>query len=296
MLKRHCLFCDQIVPVQEQGDYDRYLECYCSPEGSYSLLRESYEVINALGHGIKRQVFPLISAYIREETDKGEKVTLAFDDIDTLANSSAVPVTIEEKGYRFLQYLYRHSEQAGEPVVISLTNSYNLTYSPNLQELVYIIDKLQNEQSVIREGMTFKLTDKGWREAAERAGGRKLKSCYVLMSGDGEQVNEWNDRILPKLEQCGYLPRLYNQADIRTGEPFLLEQISECKLVIADLTGQLPAAYLAGGYALGLHIPVIWCVRSEDSTKLMVPSGDIRPLVWDNMEDLAATLQQRLIK
>lgn len=34
-----------------------------------------------------------------------------------------------------------------------------MTYSPNLQELVYIIDKLISDQLLIREGMTFKLTE-----------------------------------------------------------------------------------------------------------------------------------------
>lgn len=47
-----------------------------------------------------------------------------------------------------------------------------MTYSPNLQELVYIIDKLISDQLLIREGMTFKLTETGWNEAAESAGGR----------------------------------------------------------------------------------------------------------------------------
>jgi len=68
-----------------------------------------------------------------------------------------------------------------------LSSSYNLTYSPNLQELVYILDKLTNEQFMIREGMTFKLTDEGWNEAAAIAGGKKIKPCIVLMS-DAEDL------------------------------------------------------------------------------------------------------------
>ncbi|WP_410511153.1 hypothetical protein PaeBR_13660 [Paenibacillus sp. BR2-3] len=243
---------------------------------------------------MKRQNFPIVSAYIRELTDGDEKVALSSEDIEPLTNSPRIPVTLEEKGNRLLQYLYRHSERAGEPVVISLSSSYNLTYSPNLQELVYIIDKLRNEQSIIREGMTFKLTEKGWSEAAARAGGRKLKPCFVLISDNNHESMEWSERVLPKIEQCGYLPRLLNHSRTRYYEKYSLELISGSKIIIADLSDPSPAVYFTAGYALGLNIPVIWTVNGSVADQLVLPSNDIRPIVWDNTEELAALLQQRL--
>ncbi len=294
MVKKHCLFCDEIVPIESAGDYDKYMSCSCSPEGFYSLLRESYESINSLSYQEKRHIFPLISAYIRERTDCDDLVALSFDDMNTIANSPKIPVTIEEKGNRLLQYLYRHSDAAEEPVVIQpLSRSYNLTYSPNLQELVFIIDKLATEQLIIREGMTFRLTTKGWSEAALSAGGRKLKSCCVLIS-DEAMSSEWLDKVLPKIEQYGYVPQLINLWNINSTEPNFIELVSASKLVIADLTGQEPEVYFAAGYALGREIPVIWTVRGHDADKLKVQTGDIRPLVWENTEELTAILQQRL--
>ncbi|KWX69818.1 hypothetical protein [Paenibacillus jilunlii] len=295
MTKKHCLFCDEIVPIATEGDYDRYLGCSCSPGGYYILLRDSYESINSLPHPKKRDMLHLISGYIRERTDCEEKVTLTFSDLETIANSPKIPVTIEDKGNRLLQYLYRHSESAGDPVVIQpLSGSYNLTYSPNLQELVYIIDKLINEQLLIREGMTFKLTDKGWSEAAASAGGKKLKPCLILTAEKEELCREWQETLLPKIEQLGYLPRLLTHDNTQNRDHDTLALIADSRLIIADLTGQSPEVYFAAGYALGLNIPVIWTVNNSAADKLNVHAGTIRPIVWDTSEELAVLLRQKL--
>lgn len=294
MQKKLCVFCNEIVPIAANGDHDRYIGCHCSPVGFYSLSRDSYDPIRTFPHQTKRQLFPIISAYIREQTDCGEGVTLSIEDLETIRNSPGIPVTIEEKGVRLLQYLYRHSEGPGDPVVIQpLSQSYNLTYSPNLQELVYIIEKLREEQFIVRESVTFKLTEQGWREAAARAGGRKLKPSFVLLSDDDDLCAEWTERVLPKLEQCGYLPRLFTRPGSDNFDNSM-QEIAESKLIIADLTNHSPKVYFAAGYALGMNIPVIWTVNRRNENKLFVRSHRVRPIVWDNAEELAAILQQRL--
>lgn len=291
MLKKQCLFCDQIVPITAEGDYDRYADCSCSPGGFYNLLRDSYQSILSFSQQQKREMLHLVSAYIREKTDCGERVILNAGDLDSIVNSPAIPVTLEDKGNRLLQYLYRHSEGPGQPVVIQpLSSSYNLTYSPNLQELVYIIEKLRSEELLIREGMTFKLTAQGWGEAAAITGGKNIKHCVVLLPNEEELRTEWLEKLLPKIEQYGYLPRVLVQA----GEEDSLKPIADSKLIIADVTGQSPEVYFAAGYALGLNIPVVWTVKSEDADKLWVHLQEIRPLVWDTAEDLGILLQQKL--
>ncbi|WMT43205.1 hypothetical protein RE628_13655 [Paenibacillus sp. D2_2] len=295
VIKKRCLFCDEIVPTESEGNYDRYIGCSCSPGGSYSLHKDSYELINSLSYQKKRNILHLVSAYIRELNDRDEKVTLSADDMESIENSPEIPVTIEDKGKRLLQYLYRHSESSGEPVVIQpLSSNYNLTYSPNLQELVYIIDKLRNDQLIIREGMSFQLTEQGWNEAAASAEGKKLKPCSILISEDMHLGTEWQERILPLIEQYGYLPRLLAHTKSQNCEKYSLELIADSKLIIADLSGQPPEVYFGAGYALGLNIPVIWTVNSGEAEIPPVKIKEIRPIVWNTTEDLAGLLQQRL--
>jgi hypothetical protein len=220
---------------------------------------------------------------------------LAADQLESIANSPDIPATIEEKGARFLQYVYRHSEAAGDSVVIQpLANSYNLTYSPNLQELVYIIDKLAGDELLVREGMSFRLTDRGWAEAAARAGGRKLKPCCVLLSVDQELLGEWSAHVLPRIEQCGYSPQVFNAAEQGRQETYALDTIAASKLLIADVTGHSPEVYLGAGYALGQDIPVLWTMKSVHQEHEPLLPSEIRPLLWDTAEELAAILLQRL--
>lgn len=295
MIKKHCLFCDEIVPTKPEGDYDKYIGCSCSPGGFYSLLRDSYEPIHSFPHQKKRDLFHLVSAYIRELTDCNEKVALSAKDLESIVNSSKIPVSIEDKGNRLLQYLYRHSQGPGESVVIHpLSSSYNLTYSPNLQELVYIMDKLRSEQLLNREGMAFQLTEKGWGEAEASAGGKKLLPCSVLISDEEDMRMKWLQILMPKIEQYGYLPQLLTPKKTENSEQYSLELVADSKLIIADLTGQSPEVYFAAGYALGLNIPVIWTVNSSDSDRLPVKSKEIRPMAWNTAEELAVILQQRL--
>jgi hypothetical protein len=295
MEKKRCLFCSEIVPIEAKGEHDHYMGCYCVPNGSYRLLRESYNAINSISYQIKSKRFPVISAYIREQTDSGELVTLTSDAIELIANSPKIPVSVEDKAGRLLQYLYRHSEGPLEAVVIHpLSQSFNLTYSPNLQELVYIIETLKEGQLIIREGMTFKLTEKGWSEAAASAGGRRLKPCFILLPEDHELRREWQESIFPKMEQCGYLPRLFVQSEQEDRENHSISTLSDSKLIIADLTDQSAEVYFAAGYALGKNIPLIWTVRRGSMNEQLVQAHPIRPFVWDTTEELAEMLQQRL--
>lgn len=295
MEKKRCLFCSEFVPVEQKGEHVHFLGCHCAPNSFYGLKSDHYLTIHSLPYTVKNKRFSLISGYIREKTDCGEKVLLGMEEVEAIEDVATIPVTIEDKENRLLQFIYRNAEGPEDSILIQpLSNHFNLTYSPNLQELVYIIEKLKEAQLLIREGLSFKLTDKGWNTAAASAGGRKLKSCCVLLPEDEDTRSTWLVDIFPKIEQCGFLPRLLQQTEPeQMGTQSLLEY-SESKLMIADITEHSPEVYFAAGYGLGKNIPVIWTMRSSDHAELSVRSHPIRPLMWENTADLASMLQQRL--
>ncbi|WP_068775178.1 hypothetical protein [Paenibacillus sp. FJAT-26967] len=295
MEKKRCLFCDAIVPIQVKGDYDYYEKCLCSPDGKYGMQQASYEAYHALSYQIKHEMFPIISAYIRELTDCGEQVELSIEDVELIRHSPRVPVTIEDKSTRLLQFFYRHAGAPGKAVVLhQLPKSFNLTYSPNLQELIYIIEKLKDEQMIERMGSTFKLTEAGWKAAEASFGGKLLKPCCVLLPADEERRREWFDKVLPVIQQCGYLPQVAEKTAGEKRADLNFKLIAGSKLVIADLTEASPEVYLAGGYAFGLDIPVIWTVEQSAAGMLPVASEQIRPFSWNTPEELALILKQRL--
>ncbi|GGD63015.1 hypothetical protein [Paenibacillus nasutitermitis] len=293
---KRCLFCDGMVPIQINGENERFVGCSCAPGDSYSLQKESYDKFHALSYSVKRQMFPIISAYIRERSDCDETVMLSFDDLERIEHLPSIPVTIEQKGERLLQHLYRHSDAPGHPVVIhKLSDSYNLTYSLNLQELVYIIERLKEELMIERIGTMFKLTQEGWDKAAALSGAKRLKPCLICLDEKNVNREVWMDEVLPRIEECGYSPLLSDDAQGDGPSDYNVQTITDSKLVVADLTGQSPEVFFAAGLALGLQIPVIWTVQSQDAAKLPADLFQhFQPFVWDNTEELADMVQRRL--
>ncbi|MEF3306364.1 hypothetical protein [Paenibacillus sp. GYB003] len=292
---KRCVFCDKIVPVKANDETYNFLGCNCAPGESYKLRKDSYELYASLPHHTKHQMFPIISAYIRESVDCEESVTLAFEDLEAIRHSPRVPVTIEAKADKLLAYFHRHAAGPNETVVIrQLADHYNLTYSPNLQELVHIIEKLRDERLLERTGSAFRLTEAGWREADARAGGKRLKPCAVIVTEPEEVRAEWTMNVFPKLQQCGYFPRMIEYSPFNKIGDGAMRTIAESKLLIADLSGANANIYFAAGYALGLDVPVLCAVKRDDAEHLPVGSNQLRPIVWERTEELADKLQQRL--
>ncbi|WP_219837443.1 hypothetical protein [Paenibacillus sp. R14(2021)] len=294
---KRCLFCDALVQVKHKGSSEWYMNCLCSPSGSYGLADGSYEPFRLLSYSEKRNEFPIISAYIREQCDCEETVVISYEERDSILKSPLIPLTTEEKGQRLLRYLHRHAGGPMEPVVINqFSQSYNLTYSMNLQELVYIAEKLKEDGFIERIGSTFRLTEKGWLEAAVSSSGKTFKPCFVMLpGGSDETVQAWMETVFPRLIQLGYAPKLLEDGDgeASLGKPIesVLQRLAKCKLIIADVTTPEAELWLHAGYALGSDIPVIWtCHTSATGSR---PEG-LRPLVWEHGEDLADQLQHVL--
>ncbi|PYI52169.1 hypothetical protein [Paenibacillus flagellatus] len=295
METKQCIFCGKIVPVQAKGETYRFVGCLCAPESSYKLRADSCDAYAALPVQTKQLLFPILSGYIRELTDCDEPVCLSIDDAETIRNSPRVPVTVEAKADKLLRFFYRRSGGPNETIVLrQLGDHFNLTYSPNLQELVHIIEKLRDERLIERTGSAFRLTESGWREAAAKAEGRRLKRCAVVVRHRDGMRGEWAETVFPRLEQCGFLPSYVEYTPTGKLGDDALQSIADSKLLIADLSGASPDAYLAAGYALGLDVPVVCTVQRGDADRLPVQSGHLRPIVWEQAAGLADMLQHRL--
>ncbi|MCA0753602.1 hypothetical protein KP806_00955 [Paenibacillus sp. N4] len=290
--KKNCLFCGELAAIDTVGRYERFNGCFCAPGGSYTLFKDSYAAIQSFPYAKKRGLFPIVSGYIRELTDCEEKVSLTLEEVDAIESSPKIPATIEEKEAKLLQFLYRHSEGAGDPVTLQpLSQHFNLTYSPNLQEFVYIIEKLRDVQFITREGGTLRLTEEGWKEAVARQGGKKLKKCLILISSVEEYGLEWSKVILPKVEQYGYEPCVINYSDQGKQDSCPTALIAESKLIIADATRRSPEVYCAAGYGHALDIPLLWTVKSDRmEPDQAAPFDSIRQIEWDTVDQLSTAL------
>ncbi|MFD2613114.1 hypothetical protein [Paenibacillus gansuensis] len=293
--QKRCLFCEKIVYAKVTSEGFVFRDCYCTPDGSYEMSASCYEPFNTLPHSRKREMFHIVSAYIREVTDLKQAVHITVDSLEQIERSPIVPITIESKAEKLLQYLHRHAEGPNDPVIIhQLAHSYNLTYSPNMQEFVYIMEQLKTDFLLDRVGPTIKLTEKGWRTALAAALAETLKHCCIVMSSDPDLRSDWSEWILPKIEQCGYqvhVPEVKRTGDILAET---VQAINHSELLIVDITGLTLEAFYAAGYAKGKDMPIIWTLHKTAEHQLPFPSEEIRPLLWETAEELGALLQLRL--
>ncbi|GKU78230.1 hypothetical protein [Paenibacillus sp. L3-i20] len=295
MNKKHCLFCNELVTIENSGNIDHFSGCMCAPEGHYSLEGDTYARIQGFPYAKKRKLLPFVSAYIREESARTGSIHLTIDVVEEIEQASFIPATLEEKGKRLLTFLYGKSESADEPINLHpLSQHYNLTYSPNLQEFVYIIELLKESEMITREGSVLKLTTLGWSEAMSLSGGKKSKSCVILLSDESAILTDWTTSVFPRIEQCGYKVELIGISVLRRMEDSTLSRVSQSNLVIADLTESEPEIYYAAGYAKCSSVPTIWTMRSSEAEQLHTQGEWIRPLLWDDVEQLTERLQIRI--
>ncbi|MCM3745848.1 hypothetical protein M3223_00630 [Paenibacillus pasadenensis] len=292
MITKRCLFCDTIVPVKSgAGNKERFVGCDCAPAAEYSIGSEHYERLASLPYPRQRELFPLASAYIREATVLGRELSLTADEVESLPSSPDVPLTIEAKCAKLLAYLRRQSSAPGEPVILHrLSRSYNLTYSQNLQEMVYVIERLRDEDLLERTGSVFTLTAKGWEQAELAVSGGHQKICVIAGDKPGEEQAEWIGYVLPLLQQCGYVPRLLSrEGESATEQP--LELLNRADLVLAELSGSSAEVYLAAGYALAANIPLLW--TAQEGAEAAPHWAGPAPLRWSTPEELSTLLLQR---
>jgi len=70
----------------------------------------------------------------------------------------------------------------------------------------------------------------------------------------------------------------------------IVTEIKNSRFLVADVTLQRPGVYFEAGYALGLGLPVFWCVRSDDLKNVHFDTRQYNHIVWETEQQLADQL------
>lgn len=70
----------------------------------------------------------------------------------------------------------------------------------------------------------------------------------------------------------------------------IITEIKNSRFLVADVTQQRPGVYFEAGYALGLGIPVFWCVREDDLKNVHFDTRQYNHIVWKDENHLAEQL------
>lgn len=115
---------------------------------------------------------------------------------------------------------------------------------------------------------------------------------FVAMSFAEEMRSAWTLGIEPAIRNARFQPY---QVDVKPHldriDNKIITEIKNSRFVVADVTMQRPGVYFEAGYAIGLGIPVFWCVREDDLNNVHFDTRQYNHIVWRHEQELAQQLQ-----
>jgi nucleoside 2-deoxyribosyltransferase len=284
-----CLTNAKLVPPE---GYGRIKDYKCPVCGPYSITNEVTLINNPVDYRL--------SAWIREHQEfkrEPPKITTHILD-DVLKNLPDYKVS--EKQILLLRAIERRTEYPGAEVQMN-KEDYPLAWAKNDKELKFLLLTLADrrltfiDQDFLRADiMKTKILPDGWDYLDKLSSLPAFTNqAFVAMSFDKELDLIWKNGIKPAVEKAGYKPhRVDKDPHIDRIDAKIIADIKDSQFVIADVTQQKQGVYFEAGFALGLKLPVIWCIREDDLKNVHFDTRQYNHIVWKTPEDLQERLYE----
>jgi nucleoside 2-deoxyribosyltransferase len=247
-----------------------------------------------------------LSAWIRSRTLYGSALPLiTSENLDTLL--SEVPkYKVSEKQLMFLRTLEHQTPYAGKEVTVIPEFDCTLAWCNSAEELQFMVRALMSRDLVsLGKGLLdpkdsfvleLTITPRGWSFLDESARPAVLlNQVFVAMSFDKQLLSAWAEGIGPAVRRAKFEPyRVDIQPHIDRIDSKIVAEIKNSRFLIADVTQQRPGVYFEAGFAIGLGLPVFWCVRDDDLKNVHFDTRQYNHVVWSTEVQLAEELYTRI--
>lgn len=256
-----------------------------------------------------RELSPKLSSWIRNLNELGTKVPEINSKLLEELPPRIPDYSPREKQIILLQNIERKTEYPGKPVKIDPEFDIPLAWASAPEEFMYYIDSLI-ERGLLRklgkEGVPFQqgatgeliydrpfafsvaITADGWdyleqydRRIEERT------QAFVAMSFSEDMKSIWKGPIFNAITKAGYKPyRVDAEPHINLIDVQIISAIKDSRFVVADFTHQNLGVYFETGYAQGMGLPVIRCVKEDDFENLHFDKNHYNFIKWKTPDDL----------
>jgi nucleoside 2-deoxyribosyltransferase len=97
----------------------------------------------------------------------------------------------------------------------------------------------------------------------------------------------WEGPIFTAITKAGYKPYRVDAEPHSDRIDFkIISEIKNSRFLVADVTEHKLGVYFEAGYALGLGLPVIWCVRKDHLEKVHFDTRQYNHIVWEAPNEL----------
>jgi nucleoside 2-deoxyribosyltransferase len=244
---------------------------------------------------------PKLSAWIRDFNEKSAGVPEIYQESLEEIPANLPDYSPREKQIKLLQNIERKTAYPGKTVEIIPKYDIPLAWASTEEEFLYYITSLIERGFLKKSGpntrfgeMLFPvvITADGWDylEQLERHIEERTQA-FVAMSFSKDMKSIWEGPISRAIKKAGYKPhRVDAEPHIDRIDAKIISEIKNSRFVVADVTGQKLGVYFEAGYAIGLGLPVLWCVRKDELEKVHFDTRQYNHIVWETEDDLETRL------
>jgi hypothetical protein len=297
VIQRSCPICKLEEREVKVWDYGERLTIDCPRCGKFTMTETAAVTAERRDLGFK------LSAWIRDRSETGG--TIPEINSNTLKEvEAALPnYRVAEKQLLLLRALERRTKFPGQKVDVLPHLDFPLAWAAGEDEFRYLLRSLMERGTIRRTdshsddlsssfGHSFEITANGWNFLDERARPSVISDqVFLAMSFATDLKSAWENGIRVALTRAGFRPyRVDAEPHIERIDTKIIAEIKNSRFLVADVTQQRPGVYFEAGYALGLGLPVFWCVRSDDLKNAHFDTRQYQHIVWDNEQHLADQL------
>jgi nucleoside 2-deoxyribosyltransferase len=299
---KQCPICkleNQKVPAEH--DYGDKITYDCSRCGRYTISSTAEAIAK------RKNKSAQLSGWLRERNLLGTEIpmlTSSFIEevIETLPNYSPL-----EKQNKLLKAIELLTDYPGKEVILIPEYETSLAWAQNENEFKYYLKSLMDrglleianadKRSLSDPLYPMIITAKGWEHLEKDDSNLTSKSqVFVAMSFNEDLFSVYENAIKPAIEATGYRPyRVDSAPHLDRIDAKIIAEIRNSRFVVADVTQHKSGVYYEAGFAYGLGLPVIWCVRHDDLKNVHFDTRQYNHIVWENEGELKEKLENFIL-
>lgn len=287
--------------VLAERDYGDKVTYDCSRCGRYTISGTAEAVAKQNDKSAE------LSGWLRERNILGIEIPMLTSDflkevVKTLPNYSPL-----EKQNKLLKAIELLTSYPGREVILDSKNEVSLAWAQNEEEFKYYLKSLMDRglieisnpgrRSLNDPHYPMIITAAGWEHLEQDQTNLTSKTQgFVAMSFDKGLLPVYENAIAPAIESTGYRPyRVDSKPHLDRIDAKIIAEIKNSRFVVADVTQQKAGVYYEAGFAHGLGIPVIWCVRRDDLDNVHFDTRQYNHILWETEEELKEKLRDVIL-
>jgi len=212
-----------------------------------------------------------------------------------------------EKQSKLLKAIELLTAYPGKEVVLIPEHEASLAWAENEKEFEYYIKSLMDRglievSNASRRTLSDPLypviiTAAGWEHLETDESNLASKTqAFIAMSFDKALLPVYENAIAPAIVSTGYRPyRVDSKPHLERIDAKIIAEIKNSRFIVADVTQQKAGVYYEAGFAHGLGIPVIWCVRHDDLDNVHFDTRQYNHILWEAEDELKEKLRDVIL-